>query len=115
MKKLYFSLLLCLVGTGSLLAQTIDSLRYQLDQVFAHVDKSQVPTHLLDAYALSMVPLAPFNGVLQDSVLLNPDLFRGLYATAYTACIYGANPLPTLQALNANVAAAGPGTLPVLM
>lgn len=119
MKKLYFSLLLCLLGTGRLLAQTIDSMRYQLDQVFAHVDKSQVPTRLLDAYALPMVPLAPFNGVLQDSVLLNPDLFRGLYATAYTACIYGANPLPTLQTLNANVAAAeaaaAPGTLPVLM
>lgn len=119
MKKLYLLLLLSLFGPGRLRAQRIDSMRYQLDQVFANVDKSQVPTRLLDAYALPLVPLAPFNGVLQDSVLLNPDLFRGLYATAYTACIYGTNPLSTLQAFNASVtaaeAAAGPGTLPVMM
>ena len=46
-----------------------------------------IPTRLLGAYALPLAPLAPFNGVLQDCVLLNPNLFRGLYATAHTACI----------------------------
>ncbi len=81
MKKLYFLLLCGWLQAGTLRAQVMDSMRYQLDQVFAHVDKSQIPTRLLDAYALPLVPLAPFNGVLQDSVLLNPDLFRGLYAT----------------------------------
>lgn len=80
-----------LLGPGRLRAQAVDSLRYKLDQVFTPLDRSQVPIGLLDAYAHPLVPLAPFNGVLQDSVLLNPDLFRGLYATAYTACIYGDN------------------------
>ncbi len=119
MKKLYWLLLCSLLQAAALRAQVIDSMRYQLDQVFANVDKSQIPTRLLDAYALPLVPLAPFNGVLQDSVLLNPDLFRGLYGTAYTACIYGTNPLPTLQDFNTRLAtaeaAAGPATLPVMM
>ena len=46
MKKLYLLLLLSLFGPGRLRAQRIDSMRYQLDQVFANVDKSQVPTRL---------------------------------------------------------------------
>lgn len=94
MKKLYWLLLLGLLGPGRLRAQAVDSLRYKLDQVSTPLDRSQVPIGLLDAYAHPLVPLAPFNGVLQDRVLLNHDLFRGLYATAYTACICGDNPFP---------------------
>ena len=49
MKKLYLLLLLSLLGPARLRAQTTDSLRLKLDAVFAHLDKSQVPTRLLDA------------------------------------------------------------------
>jgi hypothetical protein len=49
MKKLYLLLLLSLLGPVHLRAQTTDSLRLKLDAVFAHLDKSQVPTRLLDA------------------------------------------------------------------
>lgn len=48
MKKLYLFLLLSLLGPMRLRAQTVDSLRLKLDQVFAHLDRSQVPTGLLD-------------------------------------------------------------------
>lgn len=119
MKKFYLFLLLCLIGPESLQAQVTDSMRYKLDQVFAPLDKSQVPTGLLDGYALPLAPLAPFNGALADSTRLTPTLFRCLYGTAYTACIYGANPLTTLQNLNirtaAAEAAAGPATIPVMV
>ena len=40
MKKFYLLLLAALLYGLGLRAQTTDSLRYQLDQVFAHVDKS---------------------------------------------------------------------------
>jgi len=120
MKKLLLLLLFTsLLPLSGLRAQTTDSLRLQLDRVFAPLDRSQVPTGLLDAYAHPLVPLAPFDGVLQDSVSLNPTLFRALYATAYTGWFFGPNPLPTLQSLNAAIdqadAAAGPATRPVMM
>ena len=119
MKKRYLFLLLGLLDSGYLRAQVANSMRDQLDQVFAPLDKSQVPTGLLDAYALPLAPLAPFNGALADSTRLTPALFRCLYGTVYTACIYGTNPLATLQNLNlrtaAAEAAAGPATIPVMV
>lgn len=94
MKKLYLLLLLSLLGPARLWAQTTDSLRLKLDAVFANLDRSQVPTGLLDAYAYPLAPLAPFQGQLADSTRTNASLFRALYATAYTACIYGPTPYP---------------------
>ena len=118
MKKLYFLLLLSLLGPVRLWAQTTDSLRLKLAYLFAPLDKSQVPSGRLDAYATPLVPLAAFNGQLADSTRTTPAVFRALYATAYTASIYGSNALPTLPAYNATVAAAeaaaGPATIPVM-
>lgn len=118
MKKLYFLLLFTLLDPARLLAQSTDSLRLRLDQVFVYLDKSQVPTGRLDAYATPLLPLAPFNGTLADSTRTTPTVFRALYATAYTACIYGTNSLPTLQSFNASVASAeasaGPAVIPLM-
>ena len=50
MKKIYLLLLSSLLYAGTLRAQVTDSMRYQLDRVFAPLDKSQIPTRLLDAY-----------------------------------------------------------------
>lgn len=102
MKKLYLLLVLSLWRLTAF-AQQADSLSLQLNAVFANVDKSQVPTRLLADYALPLLPLASFNGTLADSTRTNPTLFRALYATAYTSCIYGPNPLASLPAYNAQV------------
>ncbi len=95
MNKLY-ALLLALVLAAPLgvRAQQPDSLRLRLDQVFAPLDKSQVPTRLLASYAVPLAPLTSFNGTLADSTRTTATLFRALYATAATACITGLNPLP---------------------
>lgn len=118
MKKLYCWLLLSLLGPAHLWAQTTDSLRLKLDYLFAPLDKSQIPTGRLDAYATPLVPLAAFNGQLADSTRTTPAVFRALYATAYTTSIYGSNAMPTLPSYNATVAAAevaaGPATIPVM-
>ena len=107
MKKLYsFLLALALCGPARLYAQAVDPTRAALDNVFANVDKSQVPTGFLAEYALPLVPLDVFNGTLTDSSRTTPDGFRFIYGTVYTARIYGANPLPTLPDLNARIAAA---------
>lgn len=64
------------------------------------------------------MPLAAFNGQLADSTRTTPAVFRALYATAYTANIYGSNTMPTLPGYNAAVAAAeaaaGPATIPIM-
>ncbi|MDO7887509.1 hypothetical protein [Hymenobacter cheonanensis] len=118
MKKLYLLLLLSLLRLPALHAQQTDSLSLRLNAVFANVDKSQVPTRLLADFALPLVPLASFNGTLADSTRTNPTLFRALYATAYTACLSGPNPLATLPAYNAQVdavEATSPTLIPIMV
>ncbi len=134
MKKLFTYLLCGLCLTSPVLAQTTspvvvqpptgsdpgapDPLRAQLDNLFANLDKSQVPSGRLDAYAAPLVPLAAFNGQLADSTRTTPAVFRALYATAYTASIYGSTNMPTLSGYNATVAAAeraaGPTAIPIM-
>ena len=94
MNKLYFLLLLALfVPAAQLMAQTSDPTRATLDNLFAPLDKSQVPTGLLAESALPLVPLDVFNGTLTDSSRTTPDGFRYVYATLYTALVSGTQPL----------------------
>ena len=95
MNKLFtFLLLLALCGPTRLLAQADDPTRAALDNVFAHVDKSQVPTGFLAEYAQPLVPLDVFNGTLTDSSRTTPDGFRFIYGTIYSARVYGATRCP---------------------
>ncbi len=90
MKKFYlFWMLLALAGPSRLFAQAVDPTRAALDNVFANVDKSQVPSGFLAEYALPLVPLDVFNGTLTDSSRTTPDGFRFLYGTVYSARIWG--------------------------
>jgi hypothetical protein len=107
MNKLYcFLLLLVGLALPGRAQSPTGSLRQQLDYHFANLDKSQVPTRLLAEYARPLVPLTYFDGSLADSNRTNASLFRALYATAASACIYGASPLPTLPDFNQRVQAA---------
>ena len=126
MKKLFLFLLLALWGPTCLLAQTSnlvtptqDPTRAALDNVFANVDKNQVLNGYLAEYALPLVPLDIFNGTLTDSSRTTPDGFRFIYGTIYSANTRPTNRLPTLQDVNARIAAAeaaaGPTTIPIMV
>lgn len=119
MTKLYLLLLLALLGPAQLRAQTSDPTRVALDNLFAPLDKSQVPTGLLAESALPLVPLDVFNGTLTDSSRTTPDGFRYVYATLYTALVAGTQPLLSVQDYNARTSAAetafGPGVIPVMV
>ena len=120
MNKLYFLLLLALFGPAAqLMAQTGDPTRATLDNLFAPLDKSQVPTGLLAESALPLVPLDVFNGTLTDSSRTTPDGFRYVYATLYTARVAGTQPLLNVQDYNTRTATAeaavGSGTIPVMV
>lgn len=105
MKKLYLLLASLLLRLPLLHAQQPDSLSLKLNAVFANIDKSQVPTRLLMEYGLPLFRLSSFNGALADSTRTNSTIFRALYASAYTACITGTNPLKSLPDYNAQVEA----------
>lgn len=119
MNKLYFLLILVLLGPAQLKAQTSDPTRAALDNLFAPLDKSQVPTGLLAESALPLVPLDVFDGTLTDSSRTTPDGFRYVYATLYTSLVAGTQPLLSVQDYNARTSAAetafGPGVIPVMV
>lgn len=100
-------------------ATPTDPTRATLDNLFAPLDKSQVPTGFLAEDALPLVPLDVFNGTLTDSSRTSPDGFRYLYATLYSAHVSGTQPLLSMQDYNARTAAAvaavGPTVIPIMV
>lgn len=103
MKTILLLLLVCCC-VESTLAQTpngADSLRTELDRVFIHLDKSQVPTGYLAEYAVPLLPLNVFDGTLSDSNRTNTDVWRQAFATLATSRIYGTGTLPRLDSLAA--------------
>ncbi|MGI4760776.1 MAG: hypothetical protein ACRYF0_08725 [Janthinobacterium lividum] len=100
-------------------SQPTDPTRATLDNIFARLDKTQVPTGLLAESALPLVPLDVFNGTLTDSSRTTPDGFRYVYATLYSARVSGTQPLLSLADYNGRISAAeasfGPATIPVMV
>lgn len=96
----------------------VDSLRLALDNVFAHVDKSQIPAGFLEEYGAQFVNLQTYNGTLTDSNYVNAMAWHYIYASVYSAKIYGTNTLPTPET-NYTVfnteAVSNPGVNPVSM
>ncbi len=60
---------LCGINFGA--QAQVDSLRTTLDNIFLHVDKSQVPTGFLDEYGAQFANLKTYNGILTDSNIVN--------------------------------------------
>lgn len=75
----------------------VDSLRLKLDSVFMNIDKSQIPTGFLNEYGAQFANLKTFNGVLTDSNTVNAVAWDYIYASVYSAKIYGTNTLSTPQ------------------
>jgi hypothetical protein len=93
-----------------------DPVADKMNFIFAHLDKSQVPTGFLADYGAEFLPLDIFNGVLTDSNKVNMDVWRMAYASLYTSRIYGTNPLPTFESINTtieNVQSAASAAIPV--
>lgn len=96
----------------------VDSLRLTLDNIFTHIDKSQVPSGFLEEYGAQFVNLNTFNGQLSDSNYVNPLVWSYVYASVYSAKIYGTNTLPTPETnytLFNSEALANPDANPVSM
>lgn len=83
----------------------VDSVRQYLGNMFANVDKSQIPAPYLEEYGYRFLPLRLFNGVLVDSNRTTLSLWRQLYATVVSGNINGPDDLPALANLNAQVQA----------
>ncbi len=121
MKRLFITLLSALLLlAGPALAQRpatqppsprdlpADPVRQKLDDLFAHLDKSQIPSGRLLEAALPLAPVPLFDGSLHDSARADMDVFRHLYATALSARLAGTETLPAIQDYNQRVRAAAP-------
>ena len=85
--KIYLSLLLMFVSLQT--RAQIDSLRLNLDNVFAHIDKSQIPTGFLNEYGAQFANLKTFNGALTDSNNTTDAMaWHYIYASVYSSKIY---------------------------
>ncbi|MBF8961754.1 T9SS type A sorting domain-containing protein [Pontibacter sp. FD36] len=94
-----------------------DPVADEINNIFALLDKTQVPTGFLSDYGREFLPLDVFNGILTDSNRVNIDAWRWSYASLYSSRIYGANSLPTLATVNnaiKNVQSSS-GAIPVVM
>ncbi|MEO6868803.1 MAG: hypothetical protein ABI168_04105 [Ginsengibacter sp.] len=97
-QQLYKFLIVCTIFLCSIFSNgqaQVDSLRLNLDNIFAHVDKSQVPTGFLEEYGAQFANLKTYNGILTDSNYVNAMAWHYIYASVYSAKIYGANTLQT--------------------
>ncbi|MCX8490651.1 MAG: hypothetical protein ORN54_06245 [Cyclobacteriaceae bacterium] len=102
MKKIYAFVLGMLVTCSFSFSQTYP-LRDRLNQVFANVNKAQIPTGFLEEYGVALARLQPFKGVLSDSNKLDIAAWRKAYATIYTSRISGTNPFGTLATVNTTI------------
>ncbi|AMR28849.1 hypothetical protein A0257_18265 [Hymenobacter psoromatis] len=103
MKHFYFLLtLLWLASTTHGVAQTqpTDSARQYLSNLFAPLDKSQLPTPYLEDYGYRFMPLRLFNGTLSDSARTSLPVWRQLFATVVSGTLKGSDDLPALSDIN---------------
>ena len=120
MKRTTLLLLFCWLTAISAYAQSTppsDSVRLYLDNMFANVDKSQVPTPYLEEYGARLAPLRLFNGILQDSNRTTATTWRLLYASVLSGNLNGPCNLPLPSDLNATVSTqvAASSAIPVLV
>ena len=87
-----------------------------LQYIFQPVNKSQVPTGILEEYGCPMLPMATFNGTLTDSNRIDMNLWRTLYLQLQTGWTRAtANPLPAITSVNTTTKQNVTSTLPILI
>lgn len=110
MKKLYLLFFVACTFFGAVPARAqlsgSDSLQLKLTSIFAHVDKSQIPTGYLYEAGVRLLNMGRYNGALTDSSLTDMDVLRYLRLITRNARLYGSDTLPALSAYNARLDAA---------
>jgi hypothetical protein len=73
----------------------------RIDYIFQHLDKSQVPTGMLQEYGIDVLPPENFTGSnLNDSNYINIDEWRMLYANLYSYQINATANMDSLGGIN---------------
>ncbi|GAB4045108.1 hypothetical protein [Spirosoma jeollabukense] len=83
--KLHIFLLVLLVSTVRIKAQSPDDYRTKMNSVFANVNKADITTGYLSEYAYPLMPLENFDGGLNSNNVTNTQIWQLLYATWYSA------------------------------
>ncbi len=114
MKRITLAVLATLCSYFST-AQT-DSLRIYLDNLFYHLDKSQIPSGYLAAYGSDFIDKNDFNGQISDSNSTSSmDLIRLLYADLVTSRIASNSPImASYDAFNTTLETATPNDLVIV-
>lgn len=103
MKKIYFLLIISMVGIRFSYAQDTTSLAGKMQFIFAQLNRSAISTGFLEERAFPLVSLTPFNGILTDSNKVMLNTLRATYFTHYTACMLNANPMLPIDSINARI------------
>lgn len=75
-----------------------------IQYIFQPINKSPVPTGILEEYGCPILPAATFNGTLTDSNKVDMNLWRTLYLQLQTGWTRTtANPLPAITAVNTTI------------
>ncbi|NJO00910.1 MAG: hypothetical protein HC880_03760 [Bacteroidia bacterium] len=90
-------------------AQT-DPIRPELEQIFAPLDKSQVPSRLLYEYGNGYIVEGSLNGSLNDTNYVDIGTWRLAYESLVTAHCSGTNPLLSLETANQRIDQYNPPT-----
>src|SRR5690606_31539947 len=101
--KLYFLLIISLMGIRFSYAQDTTSLVGKMQFIFAQLNRNDIATGFLEERAFPLVSLTPFNGSLTDSNKVQLNTLRAIYFTHYTACMLTTNPMLPIESLNNRV------------
>ena len=121
MKRIFKIIAMILIGAlvilpVKILAQAPDTSTMQklLQYIFQPVNKTQIPTGILEEYGCPMLPMATFNGTLTDSNRIDINLWRTLYFQLQTGLTKAtANPLPAITSVTTTIKQNVSSTLPV--
>ena len=82
--KIYLTTIILTLFAFTITAQETDStFATQINRVFAGMDKSKVPHHLLKDYAMEFIDIEQYDGVLKE----NNFLHRGHYVSIYNTLL----------------------------
>lgn len=104
MKKHLLFLLLLLVTIHSYGQDTPNAFADRINHIFQYVDKSQVPTGILQEYGIDFTNVNNYNGlVLNDSNKLTLAEWRHLYNSLYSAQINNTANMSMPDTIKANM------------
>ncbi|NJL77320.1 MAG: hypothetical protein HC892_22140 [Saprospiraceae bacterium] len=83
-------------------AQTTDPVRVELNRVFANLNRSAIPTGVLQEYGQEFVDLQQYDGSTTATNIVDETSWSLIYHTFHSARITGTQSLPTIDQVNNN-------------